>query len=148
MLDLASSMPTPSPTSSGSSGGGGEAPGFFDAGLGRFLVSPGLGGLAAFFGGALAFFAAILKSRDDRDKANRDRWWETLTWIYDRGTATDQARMPADMVIGLLEQLFDEADQEHTVLEIAAVEGLFGMFQTRQEAEQKKRNRRRLGRRG
>lgn len=122
LLDLASAVPTPSPRATATSS---SSPGFFDAGIGRFLVSPGLGGLAAFLGGLLAYAAASRKSKDDREKARQDRWWETVTWIYDRARADGDSAMPGDLALGLLEQLFDEAQ---TDLEVATVAGLLAMF--------------------
>lgn len=145
LLDLASTLPSPSPTAAASAASSGQS-GFFDAGIGRFPVSPGLGGVAAFLGGLLAYLAANRKSKDDREKAERDRWWETLTWVYDRGTATDQAGMPADMAIAMLDQLFVEAQDRHTDREIAAIAASFAVFETRQQAEQKKSRRRPGGR--
>lgn len=132
LLDLASAVPTPSPTATAAASTG-SSPGFFDAGIGRFLVSPGLGGLAAFLGGLLAYAAASRKSKDDREKTRQDRWWETVTWIYDRARADGDSAMPGDLALGLLEQLFEEAQ---TDLEVATVNGLLVMFGPQEETEE------------
>jgi hypothetical protein len=100
--------------------------GFFDAGIGRFLVSPGCGGAAALVGGLLAYLAATRKAADDRESARQERWWATLTWIYDRATAErPEARLPTRTTLDLLGRLFDQA---HTDLEIQAVENLLDVF--------------------
>lgn len=133
LLDLASAVPTPSPSATASAVDASGQRGFFDAGIGRFLVSPGLGGLAAFLGGLLAYAAASRKSKDDREKARQDRWWETVTWVYDRALATEGGgAMPGDLALGLLEQLFDEAQ---TDLEVATVAGLLVIFDPQSVAE-------------
>lgn len=108
------------------------ASGFFDAGLGRFLVSPGFGGAAALVGGALAYGAARRKGVDDREAVRQQRWWESLTWIFDRATAERvEARLTATLALDLLERLYDEAQ---TDLEVQAVAGLLGLFQETTEA--------------
>lgn len=48
------------------------AAGFYDAGIGRFLLSPGFGGLAVLVGGGLTYAAALRKSRDERAAAADD----------------------------------------------------------------------------
>ena len=106
-----------------------EPSGFYDDGLGRFLISPGFGGVAVLIGGALAFFAARRSSADTRAKtaadaevARQERWWATLSWVYDRLTALrDRERLTTDIALVLFDRLLDEA---HTDLEIAAVEAL------------------------
>jgi len=139
IIDLTSNLPTPIPTATPSgattaAATAGSAPGFYDAGLGRFLISPGLGGVAALLGGVLAYLAANKKSRDDRAKARdereqaqRDRWWETLTWVYDGYRAPEPHKLPGKLAMGVLKHLFDEAKTEHRNVEVAAVVGLFEM---------------------
>ncbi len=106
--------------------------GFFDAGLGRFLVSPGFAGLAALVGGSLAYAAARRKGSDDREAARQQRWWEAVTWVYDRATGERvEARLTGALALDMLERLFDEA---HTDLELQTVLGLLGLFRDETEA--------------
>ncbi len=57
----------------------------------------------------------------------QERWWEALTWIYDRATAERvDARLTPSLALDMLERLYDEA---HTDLEVQAVAGLLQMFQ-------------------
>lgn len=102
---------------------------YFDYGFGRFLVSPGAGGLAvlvaAIITGAIAIWAARRVSRDaqarlglDRESARQARWWETLRWTYDRATdARAEARLKPDVVMSLVDAL---GDQAQTDTELAA----------------------------
>ena len=107
--------------------------GFYDDGLGRFLISPGFGGVAVLVGGALAFFAARRSSADtrartaiDAETARQERWWATLTWIYDRATAErEQARLTTTLALDLLDRL---SDQAHTEVEYESVLGLIEAF--------------------
>ena len=100
--------------------------GFFDAGLGRFLISPGFGGASALLGGVLAYLAAQRKTRTDRENERQKRWWDALTWVYDRATAERlDARLSPSLTLDMLERLLDEADTE---LEVQAVLGLLGLF--------------------
>lgn len=104
----------------------GVARGFFDAGLGRFLVSPGFGGASALLGGVLAYLAAARKTGADRENERQKRWWDALTWVYDRATAERvEARLSPELALDLLERLLDEA---HTELELQAVLGLLELF--------------------
>jgi len=110
-------------------------PSYFDYGFGRFLVSPGAGGLAvllaAIITGSIAIWAARRVSKDaaarlaldrasaedrlslDRESAREARWWETLRWTYDR--ATDEradARLRPNIVLSLVDALGDQAQTE------------------------------------
>lgn len=100
---------------------------YFDAGLGRFLISPGFGGAAAVVAALLAFVAARQKLSVDREASRQERWWATLTWIYDRATHENlDQRLPPGLALDLFDRLLDEA---HTELEIRTVAGLLqGLF--------------------
>lgn len=107
--------------------------GFYEAGLGRFLVSPGFGGVAVLLGGAVAYLAARRTSRDTRaetsaaaERAREDRWWATITWFYDRTTSERVgARLPVDVALDLLDRLSRQAQTE---LETETVLGLIQIF--------------------
>lgn len=137
-----------------------SASGFYDGGLGRFLISPGFGGVAVLVGGALAYVAARRQSgdtrartADERAKASQERadalaretegrevvrqerWWATLTWVYDRATAErSRARLTADLAQGLFDKLLDQA---HTEVEIEVVIGLFDLFDDRSDGSER-----------
>jgi len=105
--------------------------GFFDAGFGRFLISPGFGGAAALLGGLLAYLAARQKAGEEREDLRQKRWWETLTWVYDRATSErEEARLSGSLSISLFERLYNEAQ---TDLEVGAVEGLLGLTEDETE---------------
>ncbi len=116
-----------------------HAPGFFDAGVGRFLVSPGFGGAAALLGGLLAFAAALRKTRADREaseaalaagreSARETRWWEAMIWVYDRATAVPPAAvLPASVSLDMVDRLYAEAQ---TGIEKQLVAGLLDLFTT------------------
>lgn len=134
--------------------------GFYDGGLGRFLLSPGFGGVAVLIGGALAYVAARRQSGDTRAKAadertkasqeradalaretesrevvRQERWWATLTWVYDRATAEHPGvRLTADLAQSLFDKLLDQA---HTEVEIEVVIGLFDLFEDRTEGSER-----------
>ena len=102
------------------------AVGFYDAGLGRFLVSPGFGGAAALLGGLLAFRPAWGKLRVDAEVARQNRWWTSMTWIFEQATsAAPASRLPEGVALMSLERLFDAP---RTELEIQAVAGLLELF--------------------
>ena len=96
--------------------------------LGQFITSSGFGGLAALVAALLAFRAAILKLSADREVARQNRWWDSLSWIYDRATheRLDQ-RLPPGLALDLFDRLLDEA---HTELELQTAQGLLeGLFE-------------------
>lgn len=102
------------------------APGFFDAGIGRFLLSPGFGGLLAFFAALLVYAAARAQAKITRERDRQERWWATLTWVYDRATAQrDAARLPAAMALDMFDRLCDLGKIE---VEWQAVLGLIDLF--------------------
>lgn len=83
--------------------------------------------------GAAAYAAARRRATDDRDAVRHQRWWEALTWIYDRATSERvEARLTAALALDMLERLYDEAS---TDLEVQAVRGLLGLFQDQTETQ-------------
>lgn len=107
--------------------------------MGRFLLSPGFGGAAAFVAAGLVYLASQQNARHARQEALRarekdrqERWWEALTWIYDRASAERvEARLTTGLVLDLLERLYDEAV---TDLEVQTVAGLVEAFEDPPEA--------------
>ena len=81
------------------------AAGFYDSGFGRFLVSPGFGGLAT----AAAALVAFLVWNSNRSAVKRQRWMDTLTWVYESATAEDRVQMPYAVAIPILGALLDQA---------------------------------------
>jgi hypothetical protein len=117
-------------------------PGFYDAGVGRFLISPGFGGAATLLGGVLAFAASLIKlkrdrevTRQEREATRQERWWASLTWVYDRATMA-AGRLPGEVALTMLSHLFDQAG---TALEVATVDGILALFQDAREAPQSDR---------
>jgi hypothetical protein len=58
-----------------------------------FLTSAGFGGTLAFFAAVLATIGAVATLRHNKRVARHDRWWDTLTWVYDR-TVTPKGDRP------------------------------------------------------
>jgi hypothetical protein len=81
------------------------ARGFYDAGVGRFLISPGFGGLAT----AAAALVAFLVWNSNRSAIKRQRWMDTLTWVYESATARDRVQMPYAVAIPILGALLEQA---------------------------------------
>jgi len=99
---------------------------FFDYGFGRFITSPGFGGLAALLAAGLAFLGVHRKQQHDTEVSRQDRWWSTVTWTYDRATAPDSdSRLTPGVALDLFQRLAEEA---HSNLEKQAVRGLLGFF--------------------
>lgn len=126
------------------------AAGFYDDGIGRFILSPGFGGLAVLVGGALTYAAALRKSGDDRAASSAEarsarerlaqetevsraaRWRFDLTWIYDRATAErPEARIPDLVTLDLFRGLYLEA---HTDQERGTVKHMLDLFRRRDPA--------------
>lgn len=124
--------------------------GFFSTEPGLFLLSPGFGGLAALVGVLVAYLAVRRQSADtrakidadraavdaaaavDAEKARQERWWQTLTWIYDRATAQrHDARLTVTLTLRLLDRL---SRQAHTEIEYEAVLGLIEAFTDERQA--------------
>jgi chromate transport protein ChrA len=78
---------------------------FYDAGFGRFLVSPGFGGLAT----AAAALVAFLVWNSNRAAVKRQRWMDTLIWVYESTTAQDRVQMPYAVAIPILTALLEQA---------------------------------------
>ena len=58
------------------------AAGFFDAGVGRFLITPGAGGLAAVVAATIAYLAAVKTINSNRDAAALARVQERKADAY------------------------------------------------------------------
>jgi len=102
------------------------ASGFYDAGIGRFLISPGFGGLAALTAALLAFMVARRNAAQEREAARQERWWASLTWVYDRATTErEEARLPGAVALTMMARLFDEA---HTDLEVQGAGSIVALF--------------------
>jgi hypothetical protein len=81
------------------------ARGFYDAGFGRFLISPGFGGLAT----AAAAVVAFLVWNSNRGAVKRQRWMDTLIWVYESATSEGRVAMPYAVAIPILGALLEQA---------------------------------------
>ncbi len=77
----------------------------------RFLTSAGFGGLMAVVAATIAATIAYIQFRQSKRQAADDRWWETLTWVYDRSiVATDTVPpLPQTVTFSMLSALHEEA---------------------------------------
>ncbi|WP_433232635.1 hypothetical protein ACQP2H_11505 [Micromonospora sp. CA-248260] len=59
----------------------------------RFLTSAGFGGVMAVVAALVAASIAMMQFRHVKRQHHEERWWETLTWVYDR-TIVEEGRKP------------------------------------------------------
>lgn len=55
----------------------------------RFFTSAGFGGAMAVVAAMIAAMIAVIQFRHAKSKDRDTRWWETLTWVYDRTVVED-----------------------------------------------------------
>ncbi len=94
----------------------------------RFLTSAGFGGMCAVFVGAVGWYLS-------RRKYRNDRWWDTLTWVYDRAIVERDKKdpLPRAVAIAMLTELLNRAGRrEH--LQVSAIHSIHEMFSERDEA--------------
>jgi hypothetical protein len=80
----------------------------------RFLTSAGFGGLMAVVAATIAATIAFVQFQHTKRKAADDRWWDTLTWVYDRSIVEPGAKpaLPQTVTFAMLSALSEEAAPE------------------------------------
>ncbi|MCG5441314.1 hypothetical protein NIE79_001436 [Micromonospora sp. NIE79] len=88
-------LPNPvTPSPSGSTPGMIEGEHFGPEFWERFLTSAGFGGLMAVVAALVAGSIALAQFRHAKRQQYDERWWGTLTWVYDR-TVVEEGKKPA-----------------------------------------------------
>lgn len=96
----------------------------------RFLTSAGFGGLMALAAALIAARFASAQLRHTKAQQQHERWWETLTWVYDRAVVEKDKRraLPHQVTFTMLTQLAERAQappedklQQHTIRSILSM---------------------------
>lgn len=132
----------PSPTTSpGGVRGDYFGPEFWE----RFFTSAGFGGVMAVVAAIIAGSIAIIQIRHARRQHRDARWWDTLTWVYDRTVVEDgkKAALPHGVTIAMLAALSDKATREGADrLQGEAVSSILTIFDAKPEGvEERKESR-------
>lgn len=102
-----------------------------------FITSPGFGGAAALIAAGVAALVGYSQHRANRDRTDHERWWSTLTWVYDRTVVDNKGRAPLaqSVTVGVLKQLNDQVKRHERgrrgrswTTEAEAVASLADMF--------------------
>jgi len=116
-----------------------EAPAAADPFWQRFLTSAGFGGLMALAAALIAARIAALQMRHTKAQQLRERWWETLTWVYDRAVVDEgkRAALPQHVTFAMLNQLAERAQTPpEDRLQQGAIRSILSIFETVDEAHQ------------
>ncbi|MDP9998295.1 hypothetical protein [Pseudarthrobacter sulfonivorans] len=97
--------------------------------LQTFVVSPGFGGLAAVVAATIAFFGVRRQINATKKDKKEERWWATLTWVYDKASnAKDKADpLPKIIAVQVLNELRTTAD-ENSPLQSQTADALVTLF--------------------
>lgn len=128
----------PTPSTSPEVSGDQDSP---DYGLAeRFLTSAGFGGLMAFLAACIAasiawrqYRLAAAQQALERERQRADRWWETLTWVYDRTIVEEgkKAPLPDTVTLSLLSALNEESKAQPSGddrLQAETISAMLSMF--------------------
>lgn len=99
--------------------------------LQTFLTSSGFAGCMAVVAASIAAGMAWRQLSHARAQQEEDRWWETLTWVFDRSVSSSPGseQLPVGVALPMLQALFDEtANDDATGLRKRAVGSILTMF--------------------
>lgn len=97
----------------------------------RFLTSAGFAGCMAVVAASIAALVTWRQLSHAKTKQKDDRWWETLTWVFDRSVSSSPGseQLPAGVALPMLQALFDETAEENANgLRKRAVGSILTMF--------------------
>lgn len=103
----------------------------------RFFTSAGFGGLTALAAALIAARIAMLQLRHTRSQQLQERWWATLTWVYDRAVVEKDKRsaLPHHVTFAMLTQLSERAENPpEDRLQKSAIKSILSMFETSDQA--------------
>lgn len=98
----------------------------------RFLTSAGFGGLMALTAAIFAARIAAAQLRHTKAQQLNERWWSTLTWVYDRAIVEQDKRaaLPHHVTFAMLSQLAEHARTPPTdQLQQSAIRSILSMFE-------------------
>lgn len=106
----------------------------------RFLTSAGFGGVMALGAAAIAARIAAVQLRHTKSQQRHDRWWDTLTWVYDRAVVEKDKRtaLPHHVTFAMLSQLAERAQMPpEDVLQQGAIKSILSIFEVTDDVRQK-----------
>jgi hypothetical protein len=98
----------------------------------RFLTSAGFGGLMALAAALIAARIAAAQLRHAKVQQLNERWWSTLTWVYDRAIVEQDKRaaLPHHVTFAMLSQLAERAQlPPEDQLQRRAIQSILSMFE-------------------
>jgi hypothetical protein len=98
----------------------------------RFLTSAGFGGLMALTAALIAARIAAQQLRHAKAQQLTERWWSTLTWVYDRAIVEQDKRaaLPHHVTFAMLSQLAERAQMPpEDQLQQRAIRSILSMFE-------------------
>lgn len=98
----------------------------------RFLTSAGFRGLMALTAALIAARIAALQLRHAKAQQLNERWWSTLTWVYDRAVVErdKRAALPHHVTFAMLSQLAERAQMPpEDRLQQRAIRSILAMFE-------------------
>jgi hypothetical protein len=104
----------------------------------RFLTSAGFGGLMAVAAALIAARIAARQLRHTKAQQLQERWWDTLTWVYDRAVVEKDKRraLPHHVTFALLTQLAEHAQTPpEDRLQQGAIKSVLSMFDTSDQVQ-------------
>lgn len=104
--------------------------------LQTFVVSPGFGGLAAVVAATIAFFGVRRQINATKKDKKEERWWATLTWVFDKASSAEDKADPLPKVIAVqvLNELRNTAD-ESSPLQSQTADALVTLFSNTANAQ-------------
>ncbi|MFI7586270.1 hypothetical protein ACIB24_04275 [Spongisporangium articulatum] len=83
----------------------------------QFFTSSGFGGLMAVVAASIAGVLTFVQFQHSRRKSEEDRWWDSLTWIYDRSIPRDGglSPIPREATYSMLLALNEKVDRGNTI---------------------------------
>ncbi|MFG1602806.1 hypothetical protein [Actinoplanes sp. NPDC049265] len=98
----------------------------------RFLTSAGAGGLAALLAAIIAALIARAQLSNTKRQQRHDRWWDTLSWVYDRAVVEGGKREALSHIVTftMLTELAQRANEPPgDSLQAGTVSSILSMFQ-------------------
>jgi hypothetical protein len=98
----------------------------------RFLTSAGFGGVMAVVAATIAGSVAMIQFRNSKKQQRNSRWWDTLTWVYDRSVVEEgkKAPLPLRVAFSMLTVLNEEAKTDaKDRLQGESISAILGMFE-------------------
>jgi len=105
----------------------------------RFLTSAGFGGLMALAAALVAARIAALQLRHTKAQQVHERWWSTLTWVYDRAVVENDKRaaLPHHVTFAMLTQLAEHAQAAPADgLQRSTIKSILSMFEAADDVYQ------------